>query len=121
MKQNFLSPRFVLPAAVLLGVLVMGLRAADMWDVIASGKLWLHPAQAEDAAPPKAASAKEAAVATKTPDTPTEPSVTIPPPDADASPAELDKIWADYLIERTLAEELRREVADALAAPSNKK
>ena len=38
-----------------------------------------------------------------------------------ASPAELDKIWADYLIERTLAEELRREVADALAAPSNKK
>ena len=90
MKQNFLSPRFVLPAAVLLGVLVMGLRAADMWDVIASGKLWLHPAQAEDAAPPKAASAKEAAVATKTPDTPTEPSVTIPPPDADASPAELD-------------------------------
>ncbi len=93
MKKSRLNPRFVRPAAILLGVLVMGLRAADMWDVVASGKLWLHPAQAEDAAPPKAAPAKESAPAPeskKAPETPAESSLTPPPPDADASPAEMD-------------------------------
>ncbi len=40
---------------------------------------------------------------------------------ATATPAELDKIWADYLIERTVAEELRREVAEAMEASAGKK
>jgi hypothetical protein len=37
-----------------------------------------------------------------------------------ATPAELDKLWADYMIERTVAEELRHEVSDALESPLKK-
>ncbi len=44
MKKIFLSPRFILPTTVILGVLVMGNRAADMADMISSGRLSLHAA-----------------------------------------------------------------------------
>ena len=91
MKKFFLSPRFLLPVTVLIGVMVMGMRMADMWDTVNSGKLSLHAAQAQDAAaatPP--APATPAAPPQTANDTPVEPPMTAPPPDADASPAELD-------------------------------
>ena len=86
MKKS-LGPVLTLSLIVTLGVLVMGMRAADMWDTFSSGKLSLHPAQAEDA-PAPTTPAKTAAASP--PDTPTEPVMTQPPPDADTSPAELD-------------------------------
>ena len=89
MKKILLSPRFLLPITVLVGVLVMGMRMADMWDTVNSGKLSLHPAQAQDAAAAPAAAPAPAAPE-QAADTPTEPAMTAPPPDADASPAELD-------------------------------
>ncbi|MDR3448813.1 MAG: hypothetical protein P4M15_03530 [Alphaproteobacteria bacterium] len=97
MKKILLSPRFLLPLIVMVGVLVMGMRAADMWDTVTSGNLALHPAVAQDsasaapAAPPPAPNPPPGdAPANAAPDTPTEPTMTAPPPDADASPAELD-------------------------------
>jgi flagellar motility protein MotE (MotC chaperone) len=99
MKKILLSPRVLLPVMVSVGIMVMGMRVADMWETVSSGKLSLHPVQAADAAA-KEAPAKEApkpsaeppqAEAPKiTADTPKEPAMTSPPPDADASPAELD-------------------------------
>lgn len=90
MKKILLSPRLILPLIVVLGVMVMGMRAADMWDTFASGKLSLHPARAEDAPSAKAAPAKSAPPAPQANDTLVEPPISGPPPDADASPAELD-------------------------------
>jgi len=89
MKKFFLSPAFILPLTVMLGVIVMGMRMADMWDTVSSGKLSIHTAQAADAPKPSA----EVAPADPTKmqmDTPTEPTMTSAAPDADASPAELD-------------------------------
>jgi flagellar motility protein MotE (MotC chaperone) len=95
----FLNPRFLLPLTVMLGVMIMGMRVADMWDTVASGKLALHPAQAQDApAKPEAAAAASTLSPDAVPDAPpkisaetsSEPAMTSAPPDADASPAELD-------------------------------
>ncbi len=96
MKKILLSPRFILPLALALGVLVMGIRTADMWDTLTSGKLTVSGAQAEtaktDEAKPAAADAAPAKDAPKDAkaDAPPESAMTAPPPDADASPAELD-------------------------------
>src|SRR5271156_4230404 len=101
MKKTLLSPRFILPLIVLFGVMVMGMRAADMWDIFASGKLSLHPAQAADAAAADKGSADKkdaapapAAAPAATPvqaqDTLPQPASAAPPPDLDASPAEID-------------------------------
>ena len=87
MKKNILSPRWVLSLAVICGVLLVGVRLADMWDTVTSGKLALNSAQAKEETAAKAA---DATPAPKAPDTPVEPAMTTPPPDADASPAELD-------------------------------
>jgi len=87
MKKILLSPRLILPLTVLLGVLILGMRAVDMWDTVTSGTLSLHPAQAEDAKPV----AKDAKATSPAPaDTPTEPTMAMPPPDTDTSPAEID-------------------------------
>jgi flagellar motility protein MotE (MotC chaperone) len=101
MKKILLNPRFLLPLIVTLGVLIMGMRVADMWNVVASGKLSLHPAVAEEATAPRLDT--QAAAISPSPDpapdvtppraaadTTSEPAMTAPPPDADASPAELD-------------------------------
>ena len=96
MKKFFYSPRFILPVTVLAGVLVMGLRVADVWDTIASGKLLVHAAQAEDAAksaapaPAAAPSPPSVEAASKAGDTPAEPVMTGAPPVAETSPAEMD-------------------------------
>jgi len=96
MKKIFFSPRLILPLSVLLGVLVMGMRVADMWDAVTTGEVSLHPALAQDASAAKAsappAPVKDAAApaAPKAPDTPMEPMLGEAPPDLDASPAELD-------------------------------
>jgi flagellar motility protein MotE (MotC chaperone) len=95
MKKIFLNPRILLPLTVMLGVMVMGMRVADMWDTVASGKLSLHAAQAQDkdAAPQPKSNPSPASVTSapaSTVETPTEPAMTSPPPEADASPAEID-------------------------------
>jgi flagellar motility protein MotE (MotC chaperone) len=97
MKKFLFSPRVILPMTVVLGIMVMGMRAADMWDAVSSGHLSLHPAQAEDAAAQPAskdaaasAAAKDSTPAPKASETPTEPVMSAPPPDADSTPAELD-------------------------------
>jgi flagellar motility protein MotE (MotC chaperone) len=82
MKKILLSPRLLLPLAVLLGVLVVASRTADMWDIVASGKLIVHKAQAEDAPTKEAPAAKTEA--------PLESKTGAPPVDAETSPAELD-------------------------------
>lgn len=84
--NSLMSPRFILPLAVMLGVLVMGMRVADMWDTIESGKLSVHKAQAQETAKKPV----EAPPAPKVSDVPTEPSMSEAPPEADQSPAELD-------------------------------
>jgi flagellar motility protein MotE (MotC chaperone) len=96
MKKFLLSPRFVLPLTVILGVLVMGMRMADMWDTVSSGKLSVHSAQAQETS--KDTTPAKSSVDMATPkadtksgiDTPLEPTMTEAAPDADASPAELD-------------------------------
>ncbi|MDR3424628.1 MAG: hypothetical protein P4M13_06060 [Alphaproteobacteria bacterium] len=91
MTKYLFSPRVLLPLAILLGVLVMGLRINDMRSVLSSGKLTLETAQAQDASSPSAAAPeKEAPPPAKAPDTPVEPALAASPPSADASPAELD-------------------------------
>ncbi|MGB9153142.1 MAG: hypothetical protein WCD70_08660 [Alphaproteobacteria bacterium] len=91
MKKALLSPRFLLPLIVSLGVMVMGMRAADMWDAVHSGKLSLHPAQAADAKEaPAPAAAPAPPPVSQASDASTEPGMTAPPPDTDTSPAELD-------------------------------
>lgn len=110
MKKFFLSPRFLLPLTIVVGVLVMGVRFVDMWGTVESGKLSFHPAQAEEAkaAPASttattAASAKPDKMAAPAPAKPemaksemvepqkTEPAMGLmPPPDADASNAEVE-------------------------------
>ena len=96
MKKIFLSPRIVLPVAVLAGVMVMSLRVIDVWNVVTSGRLSLHPAQAEEPATPTkpskqaAASAPDPVSSKTTTEIPPESSgteVTIP---SDSSPAELE-------------------------------
>jgi flagellar motility protein MotE (MotC chaperone) len=91
MKNPLLSPKFILPVTVLTGVLVLGMRVADIWDTVGSGKLSLHPAQAQEAAakPAKDAPPAPEATASKPADAPTEPA----PSEAiaaDSSPAEQD-------------------------------
>jgi flagellar motility protein MotE (MotC chaperone) len=86
MKKYLLSPRLLIPLAILLGIFVIGDRTASVWNVVASGQLVLHPAQAEDAVQAKAT--PSAAQATKAPEAPE--STMGAPPDADTSPAELD-------------------------------
>jgi flagellar motility protein MotE (MotC chaperone) len=81
-KRLLLNPRFLLPLAVLLGLFVVTARVADVWDKVASGKLLLHPAQAEDTAP----TSKDV----PPPEAPLEPKKEAPPPDVEASPAEMD-------------------------------
>jgi len=93
MKKNFLSYRSLLSASVLIGVLVMGLRVADIWDTVASGKLLVHPAQAQEAAASKPAAAPSppaVEVASKTTETPAEPTIAGAPPTAETTPAEMD-------------------------------
>jgi flagellar motility protein MotE (MotC chaperone) len=85
MKKILLSPRILLPLAVLLGLFVVITRAADMWEIVSSGKLLVRAAQAEDTHEP----AKDAS-APKT-EAPIESKTGAPPPsDAETSPAELD-------------------------------
>jgi flagellar motility protein MotE (MotC chaperone) len=91
MKKSLLHPWGLLPFAILLGVLVVTLRIADVWDLAASGKLESHTAQAEDAATPAPVPtpspsheipAREAQGETK--------KEILPPSDSEASPAEMD-------------------------------
>lgn len=114
MKKFFLNPRFLLPLTVVVGVMVMGMRAADMWSTLESGRLSLHPALAQDAssssvagsstgaagaapvAPAAADSGSSSAPASASSAAATNgetglnmPELT-PPPDADAGPAEMD-------------------------------
>ena len=87
MKKVFLNPHFFLPFAILMSVLIVSVRAADVWDTVTSGKLLLRPAQAEDSAPAKEA---VAAKPDKASDIPPKIGTNAPPPDAESSPAELD-------------------------------
>ncbi|MFA4994758.1 MAG: hypothetical protein WC521_05595 [Bdellovibrionales bacterium] len=84
MKKILLSPRFLLPLAVLLGLFVVTSRAADMWEIIVSGKLLVRAAQAETAAAPSKEAPAAPAQASK------ESKTEDMPPDADASSAELE-------------------------------
>jgi flagellar motility protein MotE (MotC chaperone) len=89
MKINLLSSRVILPLTVLVGLGVVGLRIANVWDTVASGKLFVQQAQAQDAPAAKPSPAP----VTDTPlpavaDTP--PGSSLMPPDTDASPAEMD-------------------------------
>jgi flagellar motility protein MotE (MotC chaperone) len=85
MIKFLLNPRFTLPVAVLLGLLVITTRMADMWDTLSSGKLTVRAAQAENVPAPKAAPAPEPAAAAK-PDA----DAAAAPEAADTSPAEMD-------------------------------
>jgi flagellar motility protein MotE (MotC chaperone) len=106
MKLPVLSPKITLPVMVLLGVMVMGMRVADMYDAVSSGKLSLHPAFAEDGAKAAPAAkddatntAKDAPAPAAAPspspvqaaDTPAPDVEPKPPVDVvDQSPAEID-------------------------------
>ena len=100
MKKFLLNPRFFLPIAIILGLFVVTVRIADAWDIVASGKLWVHKAQAEDTATPTAAKDKESsatpAVKDKESVAPHEAPIESktgappPPPEAELSPAEMD-------------------------------
>jgi flagellar motility protein MotE (MotC chaperone) len=85
MKKVLLNPRFLLPLAIILGLFVMTARIADVWDRISSGKLLMHPAQAEDTTTP----AKDTTSPAKA-EAPPESKANIPPLDAEVSPAEMD-------------------------------
>lgn len=88
MKKVFLNPRILLPFSILLGVSVVALRIADVWDVTTSGKLFMKQAQARTSV----AQAEESAPSKST----DESKETAPHPssplsmDAEASPAEMD-------------------------------
>ena len=49
----FLSPRFLLPLMVLLGVLILGLRVDDVWDAASSGN-YFAPRRMAETTPPTA-------------------------------------------------------------------
>jgi len=97
MKKFILSPRFILPTIILFGVTIMGLRAADMWDMVSSGRLETHNAARAEDAPAKSEAPKETAK-DMSKDAPAqasapvdgEPAINLPPPDADSSPAEME-------------------------------
>jgi flagellar motility protein MotE (MotC chaperone) len=89
MKNFLLNPHFLLPLAILLGLFTLTTRIADVWGLLASGKLAVHAAQAEDAVPVPKPSPEEQA--------PTQPQASkdgsaagAPPSDLDTSPAEMD-------------------------------
>ncbi|MDD4615982.1 MAG: hypothetical protein PHW76_02545 [Alphaproteobacteria bacterium] len=83
MKKHLVSPVFLLPFAILLGLFVMTTRLADVWDTLSSGKLSVSTAQAENAAPAPAPEAPKTAA-------PKEEAPAVLPPDAESSAAETD-------------------------------
>jgi flagellar motility protein MotE (MotC chaperone) len=91
MKKHLLSPRFLLPFAILLGLLVMTTHIADVWDTLASGKLLVRTAQAKSSEEhPPAAEAKEKAAEEEHDNKAEDKNELSAPPEAEASPAELD-------------------------------
>ncbi len=97
MKKQFLSPYFLLPMAILLGLFVLTTRVADMWDIVASGKLEVstaHAAPAVASEPPKQETAKheEAKEAPKeeAQPEPKKDAGVVSPLEAESSSAEMD-------------------------------
>ncbi len=95
MKRFLLSPRFLLPVGILISLTVVSLRAAEIWDTVSSGKLLVHPAQAEEKAADKPAQAKaDAPAPAATPEAKAKEDDSktnlTQPPTADATPAEMD-------------------------------
>jgi len=88
----FISPRYLLPLMIFIGVLIVGIRIGDVWEAASSGKMFTSAAQAETKpdtstsaptiSPPAMAPAKDEKAST---------SMTAPPPDdGDVSPAEME-------------------------------
>ena len=125
MKKIFFNPRFLLPLAILLGFFVVTTRVADMWEIVASGKLWVRQAQAENTPAPakeaasepakETAAAKEAAPAPKeAPPAETKSGPSLPPEATEISPAEMDVL--KQLSERRVQLEKRSKDIDTREA-----
>lgn len=120
MKKIFLSPRFLLPVAIVMGVSVVTLRVADLWEMVTSGKLLVQSAQAETA-PPKVPEKEKTPVEAKGEDSAPaddlyEPRLGTPPPppEAETSAAEMDLLGK--LVERREQLEKRSRDLDAREA-----
>ena len=92
------QPKYVLPLMMFLGVLIVGVRLNDMWDAVASGKVFqpVVTAQAANtptppAAPPAPAPATTPAPAAL-PATEPQPAASSPPPSDDTSSTEMDLV-----------------------------
>jgi len=90
MKKFLTNPFYLLPTLILVGLMIAGLHAADVWDSISSGRAFASAAMAQSktetapTASPAADAAKSAAPAADA-------GISAPPPDdADVSPAEME-------------------------------
>ncbi len=87
MASFFRSPVLLFPAMISLGVLVLGMRVADVWHVASSGKLIIHNTEAQ--AQTKAEAATPPAAAPSTTES-SPPRIDVPPASGDLSPAEVE-------------------------------
>ena len=97
MPRFLTSPRFLLPVMIILGLMIFGLRANDLWDEASSGHLFARSALAQtgSAAPaPSAAPAAPAPSPAPAPDAGKSSLETLPgggaASDEDVSPAEME-------------------------------
>ncbi len=87
MKKVWHNPRFLLPCVLVFSLAIVALRAAEIWDTVSSGKLFMQPAHAQDAGVKTPPAPEAPAPNLKTTD---EAKGYTAPPTADASPAEMD-------------------------------
>jgi len=92
MRKIITSPFLLLPLVVILGVLTVGLRVADVYDLASSGKMSFKEAQAETAQTTHAAQTahEEPSRTERVAESNAKPDLDIPAPSADASQAEID-------------------------------
>src|SRR5690242_11001885 len=82
--MRILGPRTLLPLTMFVGLAVIGVRATDVWNEAASGRLFARQAHAETTPEPaKSAAANALASAPASPAAPA-----APPPAAKAAPTE---------------------------------
>jgi flagellar motility protein MotE (MotC chaperone) len=98
MNSLSISPRFLLPLIIMVGVLIVGMRVDDIWTAASEGHLFSRAAQAENKAeakpeaPATSAGPVQQAVAAKPAEdvSPATSGISAPPVDDDVSPAEME-------------------------------
>ena len=108
-----LRPRLLLPLMVSFGILVLGMRIGDVWDLVSSGQLTARPALAESKADSKPDAKHETEAShdstTTKADSKTDPKTTAS--DATGETAKADPSGADVMPSRSLVPPVDEDVS----------